>query len=75
MNKILNRACRLEIIVSKLGCPSPQKAKEKEVVVGRVITNIVVSDKTVFLISIYDKSEKENLTDGELKDLLSKIAN
>jgi len=42
---------------------------------GRVITNIVVSDKTVFLISIYDKSEKDNITDGELKDLLSKIAN
>jgi mRNA-degrading endonuclease RelE of RelBE toxin-antitoxin system len=41
---------------------------------GRVITNIVVSEETVFLISIYDKSEKDNLTDSELKDLLSKIA-
>ena len=37
---------------------------------ARVITNFIVSEKTVYLISIYDKSEKESLTDGELKELL-----
>lgn len=37
---------------------------------ARVITNFVVADKTVYLLSIYDKSNKENLTDKELKELL-----
>jgi hypothetical protein len=37
---------------------------------ARVITNFVIADRNVFLISIYDKSEKENLTDKELDELL-----
>jgi hypothetical protein len=37
---------------------------------ARVITNFVIAEETVFLISIYDKSEKENLTDNELDELL-----
>ena len=37
---------------------------------ARVITNIVVTDNTVYLLSIYDKSDKETLTDKELIDLL-----
>lgn len=37
---------------------------------ARVITNFAISDDTVYLLSIYDKSEKENLTDKELKELL-----
>lgn len=41
---------------------------------GRVITNIVVSEKNVYLLSIYDKSEKENISDKELKELLKKIS-
>jgi mRNA-degrading endonuclease RelE of RelBE toxin-antitoxin system len=40
---------------------------------ARVITNIVVVEKTVYLLSIYDKSEKENLTDEELNKLLKHI--
>ena len=40
---------------------------------GRVITNLVVSDTTVFLLSIYDKSEKATLSDQELLDLLDQI--
>ena len=40
---------------------------------ARVITNFVVSEETVFLISIYDKSERENLTDKELKELLKYV--
>ena len=35
---------------------------------ARVITNIVIAAKTVYLLSIYDKSDKENLTDKELKE-------
>lgn len=34
----------------------------------------MVSANTVFLLSIYDKSEKENLTDKELKDLLKNLS-
>lgn len=37
---------------------------------GRVIINIVITDATVFLLAIYDKAEKENLTDKELVELL-----
>jgi hypothetical protein len=40
---------------------------------ARVITNFVISDNTVFLLSIYDKSEKDNLTDKELKELLKEV--
>ncbi len=37
---------------------------------ARVITNFVISDGIIYLLSIYDKSEKDNLTDRELKELL-----
>lgn len=39
----------------------------------RIITNFVVTDNTVYLLSIYDKSEKENLTEKELEALLNSI--
>lgn len=35
-----------------------------------ITANFVIADRNVFLISIYDKSEKENLTDKELDELL-----
>jgi mRNA-degrading endonuclease RelE of RelBE toxin-antitoxin system len=40
---------------------------------ARIITNIVVTDSTVYLLTIYDKSEKENLSDAELNALLKLI--
>ena len=40
---------------------------------ARVITNFVIAESTIYLISIYDKSEKENLTDSELTTLLKSI--
>jgi hypothetical protein len=40
---------------------------------ARIITNFVISDNTVYLLSIYDKSEKENITDKELEELLKYI--
>jgi mRNA-degrading endonuclease RelE of RelBE toxin-antitoxin system len=42
---------------------------------ARIITNIVVADATVYLLSIYDKSEKENLSNKELDQLLKSIPN
>lgn len=40
---------------------------------ARVITNYVVAHDAVYLLSIYDKSEKENLSDKELDELLQFI--
>ena len=40
---------------------------------ARIITNFVIADYTVYLLSICDKSEKENLTDKELSELLKYI--
>ena len=37
---------------------------------ARIILNVMVEDKRVYLLSIYDKSEKANLTDKELLELL-----
>lgn len=40
---------------------------------ARVITYVYVSAETVYLLSIYDKSEKGNLNEGELDALLSEL--
>ena len=40
---------------------------------ARVITHIQVVDETIFLLSIYDKSAKSNLNEGELDALLLEI--
>lgn len=41
---------------------------------ARVITNVVVTETTVYLLSIYDKSERETLSDKELVELLKLVA-
>ena len=40
---------------------------------ARVITNFVISHQTVYLLTIYDKNDKESISDNELKDLLQFI--
>ncbi len=40
---------------------------------ARVITHFYVTDNSVFLLSIYDKSEKDSITDQELLKLLKDI--
>lgn len=40
---------------------------------ARLITNFVIADSIVYMLTIYDKSEKENLTDKELNELLKYI--
>ncbi len=40
---------------------------------ARVITNIVIAQNIVYLLSIYDKSEKENISDIELDKRLKNI--
>lgn len=40
---------------------------------ARVITYVYIIEETVFLLTIFDKSEKENLTDKEIYDLLNEL--
>ncbi|MDO9256212.1 MAG: type II toxin-antitoxin system RelE/ParE family toxin [Bacteroidales bacterium] len=40
---------------------------------ARIITHVQVVDNSVFLLSIYDKSEKEDIPDKEINYLLSFI--
>ena len=41
---------------------------------ARVITHIVIENKTVFLLTIYDKSEKDNISNKELTELLGQLS-
>jgi len=40
---------------------------------ARVITHCYVENETVFLLAIYDKSEKVDISDKEVRDLLLEI--
>jgi hypothetical protein len=52
--------------------PSLKKAKGKSGG-ARVITHLHVTDTTIFLLSIYDKSEQDSITDKELSELIMDI--
>ena len=54
----------------RMGIRSKNKGKSGG---ARLISHVVVKDETVFFLTIYDKAEKDNLTDKELKELLSSI--
>jgi mRNA-degrading endonuclease RelE of RelBE toxin-antitoxin system len=40
---------------------------------ARVITHVQILNNIIYLVSIYDKSEKENISDDEIKELLNDI--
>lgn len=40
---------------------------------ARVITYVCVSQETVFLLSIYDKGEQEDISNHELKELIKSL--
>lgn len=40
---------------------------------ARVITYVLVTDKTIFLLNIYDKSEQDNISDKEILLLIKGI--
>jgi mRNA-degrading endonuclease RelE of RelBE toxin-antitoxin system len=40
---------------------------------ARVITHIIIENLNIFLLTMYDKSEKENIADKELRELLNQI--
>ena len=70
--KILYKEQLLAKAVIKIRVPIASKGKGKSGG-ARVVTNFVVTDQTVYLLSIYDKADKENLTDKELEELLTYI--
>ncbi len=57
-----NKCYKIRIVIASKG-----KGKSGG---ARIITNFILSEETVYLLSIYAKSEKENLTDKELEELL-----
>ena len=40
---------------------------------ARVITHFVINKGEIYLLSIYDKSERENITENEIKEFLKLI--
>ena len=40
---------------------------------ARIITFILIQDQVMYLMAIYDKSEKENISDKEIKYLIKQI--
>ena len=40
---------------------------------ARVMTQVKIVNQTVYLFSIYDKGEKENISDNEIKELIKEI--
>lgn len=40
---------------------------------GRVISHLHISHTTVYLISIYDKSEQDNIPDADIRELVKNI--
>jgi hypothetical protein len=54
----------------RLAIASKQKGKSGG---ARVITHIIIQENIVYLFTIYDKAEKENLSNKELSELLKYI--
>lgn len=40
---------------------------------ARIITNVFIDQETIYLLTIYDKSNKETISNKELQELLNKI--
>lgn len=66
MGENIGRSCyKIRISIA-----SKQKGKRGG---ARVITNFVISETTVYLLSIYDKSERDTISEKEISELLSYI--
>lgn len=40
---------------------------------ARLITRVLISESSIYLLSIYDKSDKENISNKEIDDLLKSL--
>ncbi|XDD51141.1 type II toxin-antitoxin system RelE/ParE family toxin [Leptospira sp. WS92.C1] len=56
----------------KIRIPIASKGKGKSGG-ARVVTCVFLIDKIVYLVSIYDKSEKENISDKELQKIIQDL--
>ncbi len=54
----------------RLAISAKQKGKSAG---ARVITHLHIQGKTIFLLSIYDKSEQESISDNEISAILNQI--
>lgn len=62
---IVNNCYKIRLAISSKG-----KGKSGG---ARVITHVVIIEKTIFLLSIYDKSEEESISSAKIKELLTRI--
>lgn len=69
-NPLMGTAVRNGFYKIRLGIRSKGKGKRGG---ARVITYVKVIAETVYLVSIYDKSEQSDITDAELDTLLAGI--
>ncbi len=54
----------------KVAIKSKNKGKSGGV---RLIVRVLISESSIYLLSIYDKSDKENISDKEIDDLLKSL--
>lgn len=69
-NPNLGTALGKDIYKIRLSIKSKGKGKSGG---ARVITYIQIDEKTVILISIYNKGQKDTITDKEIKELLDNL--
>ena len=69
-NPLMGAAVRNGFYKIRLGIRSKGKGKRGG---ARVITHVKVVAETVYLVSIYDKSEQSDIADNELDTLLTEI--
>ncbi len=67
-NPAIGTLLRPNVYKIRLAISSKNKGKSGG---ARVITYIKIIDKTVYLLSIYSKGEKDNISEDELDDLLT----
>ena len=66
-NPTLGTSLGNDVYKIRLAIDSKNKGKSGG---ARVISFIKIIDKTVFLLSIYNKGEKDSISDSEIKELL-----
>ncbi len=67
-NPAMGILLRLNVYKIRLAISSKNKGKSGG---ARVITYIKIIDETAYLLSIYSKGEKDNISEDELDDLLT----
>ncbi len=69
-NPYLGTPIGLDCFKIRLAIQSKGKGKSGG---ARVIMHLHITETTIYLLTIYDKSEKENIKESELKDILKNL--